>query len=100
MGMAWRKYLFELAKWIYGLLMGGMLFLFFCLVLDGISYWIGSGWNPLLGEWPIFSGTVAAISYSNGWIVSTLLLGVAGIARLLIWDKVPGILAVWMKPQA
>ena len=98
--MTGRKFIFELAKWIYGLLIGGMLFLFFCLVLDGISYWIGSGWNPLLGEWPIFSGTVAAIGYGNGWTVGSLLLGVAGISRLLIWDKVPGLLAVWMKPQA
>jgi hypothetical protein len=91
------KVALETAKWIYGLLVAGMLFLFFCLVLDLLSYWIGSGWNPLLGQWPIFSGTVAAIGYSNPVMVVSLLLGAAAIARLVIWDQVPGLLSLLMK---
>lgn len=95
--MSWPKILLEIAKWIYGLLVGGMLFLFFCLLLDAVTYWIGSGWNPMLGEWPIFSGTVAAVTYSNAGTVLSLLLGLASIARLVIWDRVPGILDLLVK---
>ena len=87
----------EVAKWIYGLIVGGMVFLFFCLTLDLFCFWIGSGWNPLLGAWPIFAGTVSAVFYSDFVTCILLLLGLAVIARLVIWDRIPGILAMWMK---
>ena len=91
------KLLLEIAKWIYGLVMGSMLFLFFCLVLDAVCYWIGSGWNPLLGSWPIFAGTVGAVLYNDVATVVLLVAGLAVIGRLIIWDRVPPIVAMWMK---
>lgn len=86
------KFLLELGKWIYGLLVAGMLFLFFCLLLDLFSYWIASGWNPMLGQWPVFSGTVAALGYGSPATVICLVGACAAIARLIIWDRVPGLL--------
>jgi hypothetical protein len=92
-----RKVALEVAKWVYGWWMGAMVFLFFCLVLDFIGYWIGGGWNPLLGQWPIFSGTLSAVFYDAFWRVLLLMLGLACMGRLVIWNRVPGLLGFLVK---
>lgn len=94
------KYLLELGKWTYGFLWGSLIFLFFCLVLDVIGFWVGSGWNPLLGRWPMFSGTVSAVAYSDGATVFVLMVAFAGICRLVIWDRTPAVFVMWMKHRA
>jgi hypothetical protein len=91
------KVLLEFGKWVYGLVMAGMLFLFFCLLLDLFSYWIASGWNPMLGQWPVFSGTVAALGYGSPATVICLLFAAAAIARLMMWDRIPGLLQLAVK---
>lgn len=87
----------EIFKWLYGLFLGCLVFLFLCLLLDVFCYWIGGGWNPLLGEWPIFSGTLVATVYSDGFTVGCLLLGFSAICRLVMWNWVPEILGFLMK---
>jgi hypothetical protein len=91
-GMDSRKVVLEVCKWLYGFINFCNFFLFFCLILDVVCYLIGGGWNPLLGQWPVFSGTLSAVVYSDWFTVVFLLLGVAVIARLVIWDRTPGLL--------
>ena len=55
----------ELGRYLVFTVVGVVLFLFFTLFLDVVSLVIGGGWNPLLGEWPIFSGTVSAVVYGS-----------------------------------
>ena len=57
----------------------------FCLVAFG-------GWQPLLGKWPIFSGTVSLVYFGDPWKVIVLILGLAGTARIMLGKRVPGLL--------
>jgi hypothetical protein len=84
-----KRIVLESMKFVYGLFVGGIVFLFFCLLLDVFAWIVGGGWNPLLGSWPIFSGTVAAVVYGGWGIVLCLLMGVGTIARIILWDRTP-----------
>ena len=95
--MKGKDWILEVCKWIYGALIGATIFLFFCLCLDGFSYWVCSGWNPLLGQWPIFSGTRSVVFYGDRLTLIVLLVGFFGIARLVIWDRVPVMLQFLVK---
>jgi hypothetical protein len=90
---------YEAIKFLYVLLVAGMVFLFFCLLLDLFGWAVGGGWNPLLGSWPIFSGTVSAVVYGSMGTVLALLLGVGAIARIILWDRVPVMLDFLGQPQ-
>ena len=87
-----KKITLELAKLAYVLVMGCVLFLFFALLLDAFCVMAFGGWNPLLGSWPIFSGTVSAGLYSPVGSVVSLLIGLMLMARVMLGDRTPGLL--------
>jgi hypothetical protein len=89
----------EAIKFLYSLLVGGIVFLFFCLLLDLFGWVAGGGWNPLLGSWPIFSGTVASVVFGDFVTVSALLLSMGGIARIILWDREPLVLDFLTQPR-
>lgn len=82
----------EIIKWLYVFTVAAVMFLFFCLFLDVFSYVFLGGWRPLIGKWPIFSGTVSSIIYGPPFLVAFLLIGLAGIGRITLGNDVPGIL--------
>lgn len=82
----------EILKFIYVLIVSVTLFLFFTLVLDVFCWVTFGGWKPLLGKWPVFSGTVSAALYSPFWHVFSLLLGFGIMARVILGDRTPGLL--------
>ena len=84
----------ECLKWVYAMAVAAMVCLFFCLLLDVLGYVVGGGWNVLMGAWPIFSGTVAAVVYGSWGTVLCLLVGFASIARIILWDSTPSLLQV------
>lgn len=88
----------EILKTMYSFVMAGFVFLFFCLLLDVFGWAVAGGWNPLLGSWPIFSGTVAAVVYGSWGTVLCLGVGVALIARIILWDRTPLLIEIWMQP--
>ena len=80
------KVLREIFTLIYAGAFGMLLLLFFCLVLDvfcGLLF----GWNPLVGTWPIFSGTVSAFVYGEVWLILVLLIGIAGSTRFALGKR-------------
>jgi len=79
----------EIFKWLYLFLMSAVLFLFFCLILDSFCYLVGGGWQPLLGHWPIFSGSISLLYFGSFWKVACLLLGLVGTARIMLGKRVP-----------
>jgi hypothetical protein len=91
--MGSKRIVLEGLKILYGLFVGGIVFLFFCLLLDVFALTVAGGWNPLLGSWPIFSGTVASVIYGEWGVVLCLLIGVGTIARIILWDRTPFLLA-------
>lgn len=88
----------ELGRYIVFTTVGVVLFLFFTLFLDVVGLLIGGGWNPLLGEWPIFSGTVSAMVYGSKASVITLILSFGLIARLVAGPVTPSIIA-FLEPR-
>ncbi len=70
-----------------------VLFLFFCLFLDAFCWICFGGWQPLLGQWPIFSGSVSLAYFGENWKVIILGLGLAGTARIILGKKVPWLVA-------
>ena len=97
--MKGNKVLNECLKALYGLVVGGMVFLFFCLMLDVFGVVVAGGWNPLLGSWPIFSGTVGALLYGSWGAVLSLVVGVGAVARIILWDRNPSVIAMMMQPN-
>lgn len=87
-----RRALLETLKFLYGLAVSGVLFLFFCLLLDLFCLWVGGGWDPMLGTWPIFTGTVGIVFYGPSSSSIGLVLGLGIVARLVMWNKVPALL--------
>lgn len=83
----------ELGRYVVFSTVGVVLFLFFTLFLDVVGLLIGGGWNPLLGDWPIFSGTVSAMVYGSKASVITLVLSFGLIARLVAGPVTPSIIA-------
>lgn len=81
----------EISKWLYVLVISIFLFLFFCLLLDGFCFLAFGGWQPLLGKWPIFSGTVSIAFYGSPLLLAVLVFGLAGVSRLILGDDVPGL---------
>ncbi len=92
--------LLEVMKFLYVLIVGSMVFLFFCLLLDGYCWLVASGWNPLLGSWPIFSGTVASVVYGKWGTTMCLIIGMGSVARIILWDRRPVILDFLVQPSA
>lgn len=82
----------EIAKLLYVTIVGVVLFLFFSLFLDVFCFAVGGGWQPLLGKWPVFGGTVSAAFYSPPGAVISLLLGFGIMARVILGDKTPAML--------
>ena len=76
-------------KWIYAFSVAAVMFLFFCLLLDLFCYGVYGGWRPLLGKWPIFSGTVSSVVYAPIGLVIFLVVCLAGIARIVMGRSVP-----------
>ena len=68
------------------------MFLFFCLFLDLFCFLAFGGWQPLLGQWPIFSGSVSLVFFGDPWKVLLLILGLAGTARIMLGKRVPAVL--------
>jgi hypothetical protein len=92
--------LLEISKWLYGILVGGVICLFLCLLLDVFGYWVGGGWNVLLGAWPVFTSTIAAVLYGSWGTILCLLIGFAVIARIILWDSTPTVLlALWQQDE-
>lgn len=89
----------EVVKCAYAMLVASMVCLFFCLLLDLLGFVAGGGWNVLLGAWPIFSGTVAAVVYGSWGTVLCLLIGLGVIARIILWDSMPSLLQLWWQPD-
>jgi hypothetical protein len=83
----------EVGRFVVFMVVGVVLFLFFTLLLDLVGLVVGGGWNPLLGDWPIFSGTVSAMLYSAKGSVIILLLSFGVLMRLLIGPVTPSILS-------
>lgn len=79
----------EIAKFLYVTVLSLVLFFFFSLLLDTFCFLAFGGWNPLLGKWPIFTGTVSAGFYSPLGSVISLLLGLGTMARVILDDRVP-----------
>lgn len=96
--MTARKLGLETAKFIYGLVVGCMVFLFFCLLLDIFCWAVAGGWNPLLVSWPIFSGSVSSVAYGHLGTTVSLVLGMGVVARIILWDRLPVILDIWRQP--
>lgn len=96
--MTARRVLLEILKFLYGLVVAGMLFLFLCLILDLYACWVGGGWNPLLGSWPIFRGTVGELLYGSWGMIICLLSGLGGIARIVLWQHTPSLLSFLTQP--
>ena len=71
-----------------------VLFLFFCLFLDAFCFLFLGGWQPLVGKWPIFSGSISLFFYADPWKVLILVLGMGGLARILIGKSVPGVVGL------
>jgi hypothetical protein len=88
----------ELGRYLVFTVVGVVLFLFFTLFLDVVSLVIGGGWNPLLGEWPIFSGTVSAVVYGSKASVVTLILSFGLICRLVAGPVTPVVIA-FLQPK-
>lgn len=82
----------EIGKWIYVLVVSTVVFLFFCLFLD-LFCLVFFGWNPLLGAWPIFSGTISLLVYGNPVMVLVLVAALASIARIMLGERIPYLLA-------
>ena len=76
-----------------------IVFLFFCLFLDLFCFLAFGGWNPLLGNWPVFKGTVSILPYDDPWKVLILVLGLAGIARILIGKITPGLITMMFQKE-
>lgn len=89
----------EIGRYLVFTTVGVVLFLFFTLFLDVVGLFIGGGWNPLLGDWPIFSGTVSAMVYGSKASVITLILSFGVIARLVAGPVTPSIIA-FLEPKA
>lgn len=98
--MKTRFYILETLKFFYGLLVGSLVFLFFCLLLDVFCYLLVGGWNAFLGDWPIFSGTVSSMLYGSWTAVAFLLLTYGIICRLVMGKDVPMVLDFLVKPEA
>lgn len=77
---------------LYVLLVSIVLFLFFGLMLDVFCFLAFGGWNPLLGSWPIFSGTVSSAFYSSGGSVISLIIGFSLMARVILGQNIPTVL--------
>lgn len=82
----------EIAKWGYTLIVSMVMFLFFCLFLDLFCFLAFGGWQPLLGNWPIFSGSVSLVFFGDPWKVLILIFGLAGTARIMLGSRMPGLL--------
>ena len=82
----------EILKWIYAFAVAAVMFLFFCLLLDLFCYAVYGGWRPLLGKWPIFSGTVSSVIYAPVGLVIFLVVCLAGISRIVMGNNVPEVL--------
>lgn len=83
----------EIAKFIYCTAISALLFLFFTLVLDLIVLLVGGGWNPILGDWPIFSGTISVVYYGDKLMVTTLVICLGWMGRMVLGDRVPFFMA-------
>jgi hypothetical protein len=97
--MRGQRIVLEVIKFVYVLIVASMVFLFFCLLLDLFTLLVGGGWNPLLGSWPIFSGTVSAVVYGGFWTVASLVLGVGVVGRVILWDRHPVMLDFLGQPD-
>lgn len=82
----------ELARFGICLMMGCLLLLFFTLMLDVVAWISYGGWNPLLGPWPIFAGTVSAAVYGGNGAVITLLISFGLLSRMVAGPVTPSIL--------
>lgn len=82
----------EVARLVTFLVMALVFFLFFTLVLDVVGLLVYGGWNPLLGKWPIFSGTISAAIYGSRGAVIALLVSFAFMARMVAGPVTPGFL--------
>lgn len=90
----------EILKWLYLLLLSSVLFLFFCLILDSFCYLVGGGWQPLLGHWPIFSGSISLLYFGSFWKVAFLLFGLIGTARIMLGKRVPALIQLFLNQNA
>jgi hypothetical protein len=88
----------EMGRFVVFTTVAVVMFLFFTLLLDVVGLVLGGGWNPLLGDWPIFSGTVSAVVYSSKLSVAALLVSLGLIARLVAGPETPGIIA-FLEPR-
>lgn len=93
--MKQNKYLQELVRWLYVTVVGIVLALFFTLLLDGFCFLAFNGWQPLLGPWPIFSGSVGVVYFGNGWSVLALVIGLGSVGRIMLGDREPVMLSGW-----
>ena len=92
------KWGLEIAKWIYVFSISAVLFLFFCLFLD-LFCLLFFGWNPLVGPWPIFSGTISVVYYGHPGMVFILCVCLAAMARIMLGKREP-FFAEWFQPPS
>ncbi|MEM7037371.1 MAG: hypothetical protein AAF570_10350 [Bacteroidota bacterium] len=90
----------EIAKFGYVTVVSLVLFLFFCLMLDMFCWLFFGGWDPLLGKWPIFSGTMSAAFYAPFGSVLSLLIGLGIMARVMLGEKTPTVLEFMLKSES
>lgn len=72
------------------------MFLFLCLILDSFCFMVGGGWQPLLGNWPIFSGTISLVYFGSTWKVIFLILGLVGTARIMLGARLPTVIKLML----
>lgn len=89
----------EIGRFIVFSTVAVVMFLFFSLFLDVVGLVVGGGWNPLLGDWPIFSGTVSAMAYGDKLSVAALVLSLGLIARMVAGPVTPAIIA-FLEPKS
>lgn len=93
--METRPWLKEIVKWLYVTVVGVVLALFFTLLLDGFCFVAFGGWQPLLGPWPIFSGTIGVVYFGNPWLVLALVAGLGAVGRIMLGEQEPALLSGW-----
>lgn len=97
--MEGRNIWLEAGKFIYAFLLGGMVFLFFCLFLDAFTWVFAGGWNTFMGPWPIFGGTVGVLIYGDWLPVLFLLICFGTICRIVLGKNIPSLLEFLLKPE-